>query len=144
MGRKRSPGASHTQGARAHPWPRHPGVRTPRNFFSSRFPHVISPQCITFAYITPRSTRGLYIIFLSCFVSSCFSQELIVVLRAPWPLQATTRAKGPGKLITKAKSGRRSRVLEEQGQETLLLKDQRKLDVSFLMICRAQHYTFWI
>jgi hypothetical protein len=34
--------------------------------------------------------------------------------------------------------------LEDQGQETLLLKDQRKLDVSFLMICRDQHYTSWI
>jgi hypothetical protein len=56
---------------------------------------------------------------------------------ASWPLQATIRAKGPRELITKAKSGRRSRVLVEQGQETLLLKDQQKLDVSFLMICRA-------
>jgi hypothetical protein len=63
---------------------------------------------------------------------------------APWPLKATTRAKGTRKMITKAKSGRRSRMLEDQGQETLLLKDQRKLDVSFLMICRGQHYTFWI
>jgi hypothetical protein len=133
-----------TDGGRVHPWPHRPGVRTPRDSFPSRFPPVISTRCIIFAYITPRITRCLYIVFSSCFVSSCFCQELILVLRAPWPLQAMTRAKGPEKLITKAKSGRRSRVLEDQGQETLLLKDQRKLDVSFLMICRGQHYTFWI
>jgi hypothetical protein len=63
---------------------------------------------------------------------------------APWPLKAMTRAKGLGKVITKTKSGRRSKMLEDQGQETLLLKDQRKLDVSFLMLCRGQHYMFWI
>jgi hypothetical protein len=39
---------------------------------------------------------------------------------------------------------------EEQGSGRarpkipLLLKDQRKLDVSFLMICRDQHIPFWI
>jgi len=51
-GRKRSPDAPHTQGARVHPWPHRPGVRTPRNSFPSRFPPVISPRCIIFAYIT--------------------------------------------------------------------------------------------
>jgi hypothetical protein len=142
-GRKRSPCAPHTQGAWAHLWSRHPGVRAHRNSFPSRFPPVISFRCIIFAYITPRSPRGLYIVFSSCFELFLSGVDLKLG-GASWPLQATTRAKGPGKLITKAKSGRRSRVLVEQGQETLLLKDQRKLDVSFLMICRGQHYTFWI
>jgi hypothetical protein len=47
-----------------------------------------------------------------------------------------TRAKGPGRMIAKTPRRRRSRRLEDRGQETLLLKDQLKLDVSFLMICR--------
>jgi hypothetical protein len=48
-----------------------------------------------------------------------------------------TRAKGPGRMIAKTPSGRRNRRLEGRGQETLLLKDQLKLDVSFLIICRG-------
>jgi hypothetical protein len=91
----------------------------------------------------PEYPRSIYH-FLVVFCFKLFLSGVDLKLGgASWPLQATTRAKGPGKLITKAKSGRRSRVLVEQGQETLLLKDQRKLDVSFLMICRGQHYTFW-
>jgi hypothetical protein len=143
-GRKRSPCVSHTRVAWAHPWPCHLGVRTPRNSFPSRFPHVTSFRCIIFAYLIPRSPEGLYIIFSSCFVLSCFCQELISSLGEPWPLQVMTKAKDPWILPSYAKSGRRNKVLEEQGRKTLLRKDQQKLGVSFLMICRDQHIMFWI
>jgi hypothetical protein len=93
-------------------------------------------------YNPPESSRSVYH-FLIVFCFELFLLGVDLKLGgASWPLQATTRAKGPRKLIAKAKSGRRSRVLVEQGQETLLLKDQRKLDVSFLMICMGQHYAF--
>jgi hypothetical protein len=49
-----------------------PMVRPPRSSFPSRFPPVISSQCLIFAYITPWSTRGLYIVFLSCFCFELF------------------------------------------------------------------------
>jgi hypothetical protein len=96
-----------TQGAWAHPWPRRPGVRAPRNSFPSWFPPVISPRCIIFAYITPWSTQGLYIIFLSYFVLSCFYQELILALRAPWLPQMTTRRRHLQKITAKTFSRRK-------------------------------------
>jgi hypothetical protein len=135
--------SSHTGGV-GPPLAAPPWCENTSELFSIPVSSCDLPSMFYFRLYTPRSTRGLYIIFSSYFVSSYFCQELISELGAPWPLQATTRAKGPRKMITKTPSGRRSRGLEDRGQETLLLKDQRKLDVSFLMICRDQHYTFWI
>jgi hypothetical protein len=64
--------APHHQGAWAHPSPRRLVESPPRSSCPSRFPPMISSRCIIFAYITPRSTRYLYIMFSLCFCFELF------------------------------------------------------------------------
>jgi hypothetical protein len=72
-GRKRSPGAPHTQGVQAHPW-----YEDTSELVSVPVSSCDPARCFIFAYITPQSTRGLYIVFSSCFVLSCFCQGIVL------------------------------------------------------------------
>jgi hypothetical protein len=75
-GWKRSPEAPHHLVAQAPLLAAPPCGESTPNFFPSRFPPVILFQYLIFAYITPRISRDLYIVFSSCF---CFDLFLLGV-----------------------------------------------------------------
>ena len=89
--RRRSPEAPHPVQARAHPWPRLGRVRTPRSPSPSHFHLIPSFRYETFCYITPRTPRGPYIVFSSCFRFELFLPGFIFRSRA------TMSSSGPSK-----------------------------------------------
>jgi hypothetical protein len=89
--------APHHQGARAHPRPRRPMVSPPRSSFPSQFPPVISSRCIIFAYITPQSTRGLYIVFSSYFCFELFLSGVDLSFESTMASSSDDKEKAPPK-----------------------------------------------
>ena len=80
--RRRSPEAPHHAQARAQAWPRLAMVSAPRSPSSARFHLMPSFRCETFCYIIPRTPRGPFIVFSSCFRFELFLSGSVLSFRS--------------------------------------------------------------
>ena len=108
---RRCPRAPHHVAARAHSWPRHHMVWAPRSPSPTLF-HPVPSFCYeTFCYIIPRTPRGTYIIFSSCFCFDMFPSGIVLSFRSTMTSAKNDKEKSLGRMISKILSWRRrSRV----------------------------------
>ena len=93
--RRRCPRAPHHVAARVHSWPRHHMVWAPRSPSPTRFHPIPSFRYETFCYITPRTPRGPYIVFLSCFRFELFLSGSVLSFRSTMVSHNNNKVKEP-------------------------------------------------